>query len=423
MIILKLALRNIFRHATRSLITLSAIAFGCISIILVDGFFNDLFVKMREGYTRQHTGHIQIYRKGYAERGAAKPFDFLIDDPSKVTEIIKNISGVQYFTSRLQFAGLLSNGENTAACFGISIEPESEFMTDEKDPEQAIVSTKNMKLGVGSIVDGKALEKGDDFGILLGTGLAKSLGIKPGDGLVLLSNTTTGSINAIDVTARGAFRSAAKEFDDRVLRVPYTAAKTLLHTEAVQSIMIILLETEDTDRVVGELQKAFSEQKLELEIKTWRDLNDYYFKTRALFGRFFIILIIVVVIVVILSIFNTMNMAVLERTNEIGTIRALGHRRQEIVQLFILEGLLLGALGGIVGALAGSIITRLVAFIGIKMPPPPGATIVWLSEPQLSGGAIITAAIISVVTAVVSSIYPARKASRLEIAEALRHVS
>jgi len=424
MILLKLALRNVFRHSTRSLITLSAIAFGCVSIILVDGFFNDLFGKMRESYTRQRTGHIQIYRKGYIEKGLAQPFDFLIDRPDEVAAILSDMPEVEYITPRLEFAGLLSTGETTTSSFGVSMEPKREVLwrettNERKDKE----SSRNFQLSVGSLVSGEPLGEDDQFGVLLGVGLAGSLGIKPGDGLVLVANTAGGSMNAIDVNVRGTFRTTTKEYDDRVLRLPLSAAKILLHTESVQSIIVLLKNIDDTDRVMERLQSVFHEKNLDLEMKSWRELNGYYFQTRQLFGRFFLILIIVIVIVVILSIFNTMNMAVLERTSEIGTIRALGHRRREIVHIFLLEGFMIGVLGGLVGALAGAGITELVALIGISMPPPPGATMTWLSEPQLSAGAIKTAVIISIATSVISSIYPARKASRLEIAEALRHVS
>ena len=77
----QIALRNVFRHRTRTLITLSAIAFGCVSLIFTGGFFEDIFYKMQESYIRAHTGHLQVNRKGFSEHGNARPFDYLIDKP------------------------------------------------------------------------------------------------------------------------------------------------------------------------------------------------------------------------------------------------------------------------------------------------------------------------------------------------------
>ena len=424
MILFKIALLNIFRHSTRSLITLAAIIFGCTAIILADGFFNNLFENMREAYTRQHSGHIQVHKRGYSDKGVIRPFDFLIEEPEKALELIKPIAGIQYVTSQLAFAGLISTGETTAPCFVTSIDPVNEFLRKEVvDGQREVVTLASVKMGSGALVEGEALKPEDEFASVIGVGLAANLGVKPGTGLILVANTVSGSMNAIDVAFKGTFRTSTKEFDDRVLRLPLAAAKKLLHTESVQTFKIVLTNIDDTDRVMAEIKEIFEKNKLDYELTHWRDLNTFYFQTRSLFGRFFSVFILVIIIVVILSIFNTMSMAVMERTVEIGTIRAIGNRRQEIILLFLIEGLLLGCLGGLIGIIVGSATTKLVAWIGIPMPPPPGATFHWLSEPELSVRAIATAVLLALVTATLSSIIPAFKASRLEIAEALRHTS
>jgi putative ABC transport system permease protein len=141
-----------------------------------------------------------------------------------------------------------------------------------------------------------------------------------------------------------------------------------------------------------------------------------------LFNRFFLILKIVIAIIVILSIFNTMNMAVLERVNEIGTIMALGTKKRGVLKLFLCEGIALGIIGGIIGVILGIIVTKFISSVGIVMPPAPGITFTWLSRPMIVPSAIVFAFVLSFITAVVSSLYPAYKASRLEIADALRHV-
>ena len=422
MILFKVALRNVFRHRARSLITLSAIAFGCSSLIFVAGYFEDTLHKMREGYIKAHTGHIQVYQKGFLEKGSAKPYDYLIEEPENIASLIRQIDGVHYVTRRLEFAGLISTGDNTTSCLGQGIEPKNEPTVRSSD-ENPKAKKSLRQFMEGSVIEtGEPLRDEDTFAVILGKGLASGIGAQVGDGLILVANTVGGSINALDVVVRGTFRTGSKAFDDHFLRLPLSTTQKLLHTEFVQSLVLLLAKTDETPRVRKELEQLFQERGLSLELKTWNELTDFYTKTEVLFGQFFFVVKAVVAVIVVLSIFNTMNMAVLERTSEIGTLMALGTKRRGIISLFLWEGALLGLLGGILGVGLGSLSTWLIAQIGIPMPPPPGATMNWLSEPQVVPSSLFFALVLSLATSLVSSLYPAYKASRLEIAQALRYV-
>ena len=158
-----------------------------------------------------------------------------------------------------------------------------------------------------------------------------------------------------------------------------------------------------------------------MEVASWEELSDFYVKSRKFFHQLFLILKLVVAIIVILSIYNTMTMAVLERTKEIGTMMALGTSPRGVIRLFLYEGAALGIIGGLAGIAAGSALTLLIAQAGIPMPPPPGSTMTWTSEPMVVAAVLRFALGLSFVTALISSWYPAYRASRLEIAQALRH--
>lgn len=420
MITLTIALRNIFRHKTRSLITLSTIIFGCSALIFAGGFFEDVFYKMRESYIHSHTGHFQIFKKGYWEKGNSQPYDYLIDNPDEIISHLQAIPGIKFITSRLQFSGLISTGENTVSCIGMGIDPGYENQDIPAGTNLRKMSDA-MTLEGPVIIQGKALTKNNSYAVMLGKGLASSLGITAGDALIILTHTTGGSINALDVTAQGIFMTSSKEYDDHFLRLPLETAKKLLHTDSVQSLVIMLNKTEDTVRVKKALQRVFQDKELDLELKAWDEISDFYRHTVNLFNRLFLILKLVIAIIVILSIFNTMNMAVLERTDEIGTIMALGTKKRGVLSLFMHEGLGLGIIGGSLGVLIGITLTQAIARIGITMPPPPGATMPWVSEPRIVLTSVVFAFMTSILTALVSSLYPAYSASRLEIADCLRH--
>lgn len=402
---IRLAFKNILRNKARTLITLGAIAFGCISLIITGGFMEDSFSQMREGFIRGFLGHIQIYKEGYLEKGASKPFDYMIPAPEKVMESVRTLEHVKIVTPRLEFSGLLSNGDTTVSFIGQGIDPEAENE----------ISTAFL------LQEGEKLSGGDEYLIMLGKGLVKGVGSKIGDPLILLTNTQGGSLNAIDVSLKGSFMTASKEYDDRAVRMPIKIAQKLLHTNDVQSIVVFLNDTDATDDVRSRLDVMIKKEGLGLETRVWYELADFYTKTVELYRRQFLVIKIIIGIVVVLSVFNTMNMSVIERIGEVGTIMALGTKRAGVVAMFVLEGLVLGVLGGAVGLIAGYMLASFISYIGIPMPPPPGATVQWTARISIVPEVFAFSFVLAVVTSVISSIYPALKASKLEIADALRH--
>lgn len=402
---LRLAFKNIFRNKTRSLITLAAIAFGCISLIIAGGFMENIFYQIRESYIRSFFGHIEVNKTGFSEKGVARPFDFMISDPGDVIKKIYSAEHVKTVTPRLEFSGLLSTGETTISFLGQGIDPKTE---------------KEISTAVG-IDAGADLATGDAYNIIMGRGLSSAIGAKVGDPLIAVANTKGGAINALDVTVKGVFYTASKAFDDRAVRLPIATAQKLLHTGDVQTLVVLLDKTENTDMVMKNLRDLFKKDGLDLEIKPWYEMADFYTKTVNLYRRQFLVLKLIIAVVVVLSVFNTMNMSVLERVGEIGTVMALGTKKRGVVALFIIEGFILGVIGGVAGLAGGYMLASLISYVGIPMPPPPGATMTWTARVDIVTDLFLTAFVLSIITAVVSSFYPAFKASRLEIAEALRH--
>ena len=103
----RLALRNVFRHKGRAAITLGAIAFGVMSLILSGGFVEDVFIQLREATIHSQLGHIQIQRTGYAKFGRTEPFKYLLSDPDRIARELARVDGVQVVLKRLNFSGLI----------------------------------------------------------------------------------------------------------------------------------------------------------------------------------------------------------------------------------------------------------------------------------------------------------------------------
>ncbi len=403
----KLALRNIFRNRTRSLITLSAIATSAVTLILAGGFIQDAVMQVRESYIRDFLGHVRIYKTGFAEHGRLHPFDYMISNPDDLARQIRALPHVQYCAPRLGFAGLLSSGDATISFFGEGRDPAQEGELERRLP----------------LVAGQLLSANSAYEVLLGKGLAEALSASVGDSLVIVTNTKHGSLNAADVKIQGTFNTTDKSADDHSARLPLGIAQKLLRTPDVQMMVIFLDSTANTELVKQNIQDLLRRQGLDYQTKAWHELNesDFVHKVIAFYSRMFLILKIIIVIVVTLGVFNTMNMAVLERIGEIGTLMALGTRRTGIATLFLIEGGLLGFFGGFVGCILGVALALLISKIGIPMPSPPGTAAVWIARIALVPSALVFAFGVAMATSFISAILPAMKASHLEVAEALRH--
>ena len=398
----RLALRNILRQRRRSVIAIVAIGFGVIAMMLSAGYIEWVFWANREEVAVNQLGHVQVSKPGYHEEGRADPLAFLLPDKSPALVALEQIPGVRSVSPRLTFNGLLSHGESTLSFIGEGVDPA-------KDP-----STRNL-----AILEGKALSADDPKGILVGIGLAANLGVKTGDIVVLLANTSSGGINAVEVHVRGLASTSMKAYDDTMLRVPLPTARELLRTRGAHLWVVGLQRTELTEAALTWIKEnpAFKGY----EIVPWTTLADFYNKTVALFSRQMGVVKAIIALIIVLSISNTMTMSVMERTVEIGTAMALGVRRRRILRLFLLEGSLLGVIGGLIGVTAGYALASAISFIGIPMPPAPGMSRGFIAAILITPRIVWEALLIAVVTTLIASLYPAWRASNLIIVDALRH--
>ena len=398
----RLALRNILRQRRRSLTAMAAIGFGIISMMLAAGYIEWIFWANREGVAVTQLGHIQITKPGYHEGGKSDPFAFLLPEDTSALAVIRKQPEVVSVTPRLSFNGLISHADSTLSFIAEGIDPAV-------DP-----STRYL-----IVVEGALLSADDQKGILLGAGLAANLGVKTGDTIVLLANSPSGGINAVEGHVRGLVSTSMKAFDDSLLRVDIRLARELLRTSGAHVWITTLRDTDMTDKV---LRRIVSEKSLaNFEITPWMKLADFYNKTVELLSRQIAVINLIIGVIIILSISNTMTMSVMERTVEIGTSMALGVRRRRIMRLFLLEGALLGAIGGIVGVTVGYLAATIISYFGIPMPPAPGMSRGFTAAIMITLEIVRDALLLSLATTLLASLYPSWRASRLVIVDALRH--
>ena len=399
---LRLAIRNLWRQGTRTILTLSAIALGVSGLILARGFVQDIFIQLGEATIHSQLGHVQIYRRGFTANGVQHPLDYLIDDPSRVMAQAHRSPTVREVLSRLSFSALLGNGQSDLAVAVEGVEP---------DREASVATFQH-------VLNGHRLRPEDVDGIYVGEGVAKALQLRPGQRLTLSASTKGGALNVIELQVVGIFRSYSKDYDARSVEVPLAAAQELLDTSGVNSIVLLLSDTAATEPVTAALRDALRPSGF--EVRTWKQLSDFYTKTVALFERQFGFLELVILVLIVLSVLNTFNLSLFERRGEFGTMRAIGNRNREVFALIMTEGLILGVLGSAVGALIGALLAIGISAVGIPMPPPPNAELGYVAQIRLTPWSLTTAMAIGVVASTVAVMWPGLRVSRMPIVDALR---
>ena len=397
-----LAFRNLTRNRSRTLVALLTVAGGVVAFLLAGGFINWIFHDMREATIHSQLGHIQIVRPGFFDKGISDPYAYLLPGKSSEEEKIQVTPGITTLTPRLIFSGLTSFGDTTVSFSGEGINPENELTISNRI----------------TISDGKNLDIANQPAAILGEGLARNLGAKPGDRIVLLATAANGSANAIEITVAGTFFTINKEFDDYSLRLPIDMARKLMRVSGATSWVALLDRTENTTAVADAIRSELPQEKF--QIVSWTELADFYNKTVVLFSKQVDVVKLIIGIIIVLTISNTQTMNVLERTTEIGTSLAIGLRSSEIMKQFLIEGGLLGLAGGLAGIALGYLLGAAISAIGIPMPPPPGMARGYTGQILISGALVRDAAILAVLTTLLASILPAWRASRLNVVDALR---
>lgn len=402
---LKVGFRNLLKNRRRTFWTVSAIVVAQIAILLFSGYVEYTYWGMREGIINGDTGHIQLYKKGFSREGQLDSFSYMIPDPVGYSENILGLKHVKAVSSRVDLAGIISSGDKTKIFTGQGVTPDSERE----------IST------FIDIVEGANLSESDPEGALLGYSLANILDVKVGDYVTLLSPTKFGGLNAVDVKVRGTMQTGTKAVDDMIVKMPMNRVQKLLGADDVTKIIVLLDDTKYTDQVEKSLRSLIDSSGWDLEMKTWVELADSYWAVVKIYDNIFFFLNIVIVMVIVSSIINTLSMTVMERISEIGTIRAIGMKRKGIISLFISEGFLLGVLGSLAGILLALAVIQVVNVFGIETAPPPGQNRGYTQYILINPMTVLYSFSLTTLTCLVGAIFPALKAGRLSVVDALRY--
>jgi putative ABC transport system permease protein len=399
---LKFALQNTLRNRRRSLVTVSIAALGTAAILVAGGFALSTYQGLSEMAARS-TGHLILAKPDQFNKDEDTPLQHGLDNAQELRSQLLADPQVRQVLPRVEFSGLISNGEKSTVMMAAGIDPDSEFAV--KGPFLTVTA-------------GDVLSSGSkDPEVMLGEGLAKSLKAKPGSSLTLLASTTEGALNAMDVRVKGVFSTGVPDLDKRFIYTDIATAQKLLNTQRVSSLGVFLARMEMTESA----QQRFASANPTLTVQTWLDQAFFYKSVKDLYNRIFGALGMIIGLIVVFVVTNAMAMAIIERTREIGTLRAMGTLPAQLLRTLGLEGMVLGGVGAIAGAVVAIGVTVFLLVVPMEMPPPPGQSKGYPLIIAFDLTMYLATMLTMVTLTVLASVWVARKTVNMPVVDALAH--
>ena len=402
-----IATRNVLRNPRRTAITAGGTAFAILAYIVLFGYFDGFSEGIIDTATRYLTGHAQIERSGFRKDLAP---ELSIDDPTELLARARRVPHVVAAAPRVQAQAIASSPTKTQGIALIGVEPRL---------ERAVTFIHQ------AVVEGTALESGRDRDIIIGRRLADKLKVRLGEKIVVMTQARGGELATAAYRVSGIFATESASFDDAMAFVTLPAAQALLALGTrVSTINLRLDDRSQLPEVVAQLGPSVSASGYGLV--SWQELLPQVDEMVQYIIVIRSIVVTIVLAVVAMAVMNTVFMSVAERTRELGVMMAVGTRPAAIVRMVAYETAALMALASIVGYTGGAVLVDYFGRTGVDQSSffrdyssIPGVT--GIIYPRLIWASIVAPGVILFIGSLLTSMYPAAQAARLDPVKALRH--
>lgn len=392
------AARNLYRNRRRNLATAVAIALGSAAMVLLGGYAIrvERFLRANTVYL-QRVGHLVVYPAGGLEGALAQPAKYALPPEAQQLAVdeIQKLPQVEFVMRQLRGMGLAGNGCKTLPFAALGVEPELDARVLQH-PE-VLAATPEL----GCPLAGKNLSEypGLDGATGLSAGLFRLLGKKKvhdqldravgvvvpdcsspelkkalaADANVQLAGLSwAGGLSAVDAEVVQVFHTPLAQTEDGTVLTSLATLQRLYDTDSVTSLAVFLKDARDVRELAGLIKSRLGARGLSVDVYPFDDtrVGPYYAGTIPMINALVTFIGLLVVSVVVLSVLNAMTLTVLERTREMGTFRALGFTRRQLLGLFLREAALLSLLAVAAGLVLGVAVAYAVNAANVRFSPP-----------------------------------------------------
>lgn len=401
-----LAYRDLGRNRRRTALTVLSIVIGLALLILMSSFIAGVFDSALSSAIALDTGHVQVRAESYEMRKTSLEWRDLLDNGDELLASAAQAEGVTAAAPVLWASGFMNTAGDSIGVRVTGIDPASSF----HDPIRQ------------GLVAGEYLTADDRDGILIGRKLAEELGIGAGARVSLLVGTSDGAMDEDIFTVRGVFSTGLVIYDSNTVYLPLSKAQAITNAGDRLSAVILLTETADMAQPVAAALRGPGRS-----VVTWKELNQLVLVAIQQANTVYPFIYGIVIIIVAVIIANTLLMSVFERTRELGILAALGMKGREIMTMILLEAGVLGLLGALLGILVGLLMVWYLSLNGISLGDEVAGMASGFAYPSVlyakfSPGDVVRLALAMLGIILLSALYPARFAARLEPVEALHAV-
>ena len=406
MMLVKLAWRNIWRNKLRSLVVVISIGLGIWALLFLLSFNQGMIQNYIEDGINTQTSHLQVHNPKFI---ADKELKYFIENPENVSNALASDPAIDKFSSRILSTGMVASSKNGLGVniMGIDVEAEKK------------ISNLSERL-----IDGSYLPEGKKNAILIGAKTAEKLGVKIKSKVVLTFQDVNQEITSAAFRVFGIYETNNAKFDETnvFVRKKDLARLTNLPESTVHEFAVLVNDLSIIEETTQALQEKFPAQLVESYTTLSPDLA--LFESQSKLSL--IIMTTIFMLALIFGIINTMLMAVLERMKELGMLMAIGMNKTKVFFMIVLETIMLAMIGGPIGMILAWLTIVMVGDKGFDLSAWGDgmkefgiATIIY---PTLSFSSYLVVGFAIMLTAVIASIYPARKAVKLKPVQALRTI-